>query len=344
MTYLHSRRGKDRSGTRWYVRVPVPKKLRPIIRKRIIEVALNTDSKKEAQHLRYAVVGEIKKDFDRARGKEITSAHIEKEARAYCEQRLEELQRDPANFNESVQDEFGGFIGLNGDIAIPTIQDLLEDENYPAAIQELAQKTALRRYGVELREGDDQLHEFAMALFRAEYQALARYQAYRDGEDIKPLHTLNPKAVNPVTGKVELPKATEIQTVAGGVTIETASATYIEENTCQPNPIWEDQTRLQNETTLRFFKDYMCDAPLSTVKTRDVAAFAKQLESLNPIYGRKIKGKNTHFLTVLKEYPAQPGEGLNPKTVKRHIGAIPPAFPPRSGPRCRCPRQPCGQP
>jgi hypothetical protein len=140
-TYLHPRRGKGRSGTRWYVRVPIPKDLQHVLHKRIVEVALNTDSVKDAQKKRFPVVSKIFADFELARSKKITSAHIEEEARAYCEKRLAEYQRDPSNFNEPVHDEFGGLIGLNGDIAVSTIIELIEDENNTAPIQALARKT-----------------------------------------------------------------------------------------------------------------------------------------------------------------------------------------------------------
>jgi hypothetical protein len=90
MTYLKIRRGKGRSGARWYVCVPVPKELQPILRKRTVEVGLNTDSKKEAQQKRYPVIARILADFDRARSKTITSAHIEEEAHRYLNRRLEE--------------------------------------------------------------------------------------------------------------------------------------------------------------------------------------------------------------------------------------------------------------
>jgi len=131
MTYLKIRRGKGRSGARWYVCVPVPKELQPIIRKRTVEVALNTDSKKEAQHLRYEVVAKIKRDFARALERKITSQDIASEALIYCEQRLAVLRRDPANFNEIVRDENGGPLGLNGEIALSNFPEMLEDEFYP---------------------------------------------------------------------------------------------------------------------------------------------------------------------------------------------------------------------
>lgn len=73
--YLKRRRGKRRSGYRWYVRVGVPTDLRNTLRVKTIERAL-----KEAQRLRRGVLTEIFADFERARWRVITSADIEQEA------------------------------------------------------------------------------------------------------------------------------------------------------------------------------------------------------------------------------------------------------------------------
>jgi hypothetical protein len=80
--------GKGRSGARRYVCAPVPKELQPILRKRTVEVALNTDSKKDTQHLRYVVIAGIKRDFARALETKITSVNIEAEAVHYYARRI----------------------------------------------------------------------------------------------------------------------------------------------------------------------------------------------------------------------------------------------------------------
>ena len=51
--YLKTRRGKRRSGERWYVRVPVPPDLQEILRKLTIERSLDTTDKAEARKLSY---------------------------------------------------------------------------------------------------------------------------------------------------------------------------------------------------------------------------------------------------------------------------------------------------
>jgi hypothetical protein len=66
-TYLKPRRGKDRSGTRRYVCVPVPKKLQGKLGNRTVDIALNADSFSEAQGPHYEVVAKIKALFKPAR-------------------------------------------------------------------------------------------------------------------------------------------------------------------------------------------------------------------------------------------------------------------------------------
>src|SRR5262245_56084412 len=98
-----------------------------MFRKRTIDVALNTDSLKDAQEKRYPVVAKILADFERARSKRITPQNIAMEAYAYYERRLEELKRDAAEFNEIVRNEDGKPIGRSGDIALLNFHEMIED-------------------------------------------------------------------------------------------------------------------------------------------------------------------------------------------------------------------------
>jgi methionine-rich copper-binding protein CopC len=86
--YLKRRRGKRRSGYRWYVRIGVPADVREVLRKQTIERCLHTSDFKEAQQLRHAVLAEIFESFERARGHRITSADIEHEAQRLLRERL----------------------------------------------------------------------------------------------------------------------------------------------------------------------------------------------------------------------------------------------------------------
>lgn len=65
--YLRRRRGKNRSGYRWYVRVNVPDDIREAVGKTAIERALHTSDIREARKRRYAVLAGIFTEFELAR-------------------------------------------------------------------------------------------------------------------------------------------------------------------------------------------------------------------------------------------------------------------------------------
>ena len=65
--YLRRRRGKNRSGYRWYVRVNVPDDIREAMGKTAIERALHTSDIREARKRRYAVLAGIFTEFELAR-------------------------------------------------------------------------------------------------------------------------------------------------------------------------------------------------------------------------------------------------------------------------------------
>jgi len=95
--YLKRRRGKQRSGFRWYVRVPVPTDIQETVRKQTIKRALKTSDLKEARRLKLPVLAEIFESFERTRGRRITSADIEHKAQRYLRERLEQIQKSPDN-------------------------------------------------------------------------------------------------------------------------------------------------------------------------------------------------------------------------------------------------------
>src|ERR1700722_12156838 len=95
--YLKRRRGKKRSGYRWYVCVPVPVDLQTTFRKRTIERALHTADFEMAKKLKHPVLIEIFADFDRARLQKITSADIEAEAQRYVRERFAEIRKNPGD-------------------------------------------------------------------------------------------------------------------------------------------------------------------------------------------------------------------------------------------------------
>ncbi len=75
--YLRRRRGKNRSGYRWYVRVNVPDDIREAMGKTAIERALHTSDIREARKRRYAVLAGIFTEFELARKAGPTGAATE---------------------------------------------------------------------------------------------------------------------------------------------------------------------------------------------------------------------------------------------------------------------------
>jgi hypothetical protein len=142
--YLKRRRGKRRSGYRWYVRINVPRDLQDSIRKRTIEHALNTSDFKEAQKLRHAVLAKIHADFDRARSGAITSVDIEHEAQCYLRKRLELVRDKPGDAFESVTDDDGNGVGLEGEAVVWLLQDALTKEDWPESVEREADEVERR--------------------------------------------------------------------------------------------------------------------------------------------------------------------------------------------------------
>ncbi len=106
-----------RSGGRWYVRMPVPRDLQEVLRKRTIEEALNTGDLTKARRRKHAVVAEIFAAFERARLGRITSADIEQEAQRYLREQLQEILDRPSDTFTAQQDEFGGELPSGGELA-----------------------------------------------------------------------------------------------------------------------------------------------------------------------------------------------------------------------------------
>jgi hypothetical protein len=161
MAYLKRRRGKGRSGYRWYVRIVVPADLQQVLGKKTIERALNTSDLKEAKRLKHAVVDEILTGFERARQQNITSADIEHEAQRYLRERLSAIQKRPGNTYESIPDYMGREMPAYGELALMELRQLLEDEDWPIGIEREANKIG-KRYGTTLSESQQQELCFAL--------------------------------------------------------------------------------------------------------------------------------------------------------------------------------------
>ncbi len=314
--YLKRRRGKRRSGYRWYVRINVPADLQELIRKRTIERALNTSDFKEAQKLRHAALAEIHADFDRARLGKITSADIEHEAQIYLRERLATIQARPGGTFEVTKDEFGTELPVGGELALLELYQHAENEDWPGGIDREATGIAAR-YGTSLTEGQRQ--ELCSALLRAEIQAVQRALAVHNGEISEPVSVLNARSVDPITAEVARP--TRLAPKKGkGLRISEAATAYIADRNRQRQSAWTGQTLNQAQTTLRLFADFTRDAPLATVTRNEVASFLNAIGQLDPNYGRRAGAKLTLDM-LLKKYPSR-GEGLSNKTLNRHSGVI----------------------
>ncbi|HEX4028094.1 MAG TPA: DUF6538 domain-containing protein, partial [Rhizomicrobium sp.] len=159
--YLKRRCGKQRSGFRWYVRVPVPTDIREIVRKQTIERALNTTDIKEARKLKLSVLAEIFESFERARGHRITSADIEHEAQRHLRERLEQIAKQSDDTFTMLTDTSGNDLELAGDSVLATLREELEQEDWSASAVQESHKIA-SAYGVTPTQ--TQLDELCRAL------------------------------------------------------------------------------------------------------------------------------------------------------------------------------------
>ena len=322
MAYLKRRRGKGRSGYRWYVRMVVPADLQELLGKKTIEHALNTSDLKEAQRRKHAVVDEILTRFERARLHKITSADIQHEAKCYLRKRLAAIQERPGNTFEAIPDYMGREMPTYGELALLELYQLAEDEDWPVSVEREANRIA-KQYGTTLTDAQQQ--ELCVVLLRAEIQAVSRAVAAYNGEIPEPETILNPRAMDPITGEVQLPSRLSPRK-GKGLRIKEAAAAYIADRNRQRGSAWTAQTLGQAETTLRLFAEFMNDAPIETITRSDVATFLAAIAELDPKYGRRIAGKQLTFVELLKAFPAQQGEGLSNKTLNRHVGIIAATF------------------
>jgi hypothetical protein len=190
--YLKRRRGKRRSGFRWYVRVPVPTDIQEIVRKQTIERALNTSAIKEARKLKLTVLAQIFKSFERAH--RITSSDIEHEAQRYLRDRMEQVAKNSDDTFTMLMDANGNDIELAGDSVLATLRQELEQEDWSSGAVQEADKIA-RQYGVTPTKA--QRDELCRALHLAEIEALSRALSIHAGTVPEPITVLNARAVDP---------------------------------------------------------------------------------------------------------------------------------------------------
>ena len=172
--YLKRRRGKGRSGFRWYVRVGVPRDFGNRSRALTIERALNTDDADEAKRSKHKVLAEIFEGFKHAIGvRRITSADVEHEAQRYLRERLEHITKTPEDAFTVMTNSFGTNYKLGGDAAllVSTLCRELGNDDWSTIVLKEAEVIAAD-YGIEMTPA--QHEELCRALQKAEIEALSR--------------------------------------------------------------------------------------------------------------------------------------------------------------------------
>lgn len=318
--YLKRRRGKGRSGYRWYVCVPVPVDLQPLFRKRAIERALHTADFESAKKLKHPILTEIFASFDRARLQRITSADIEAEAQRYVNERIAELRANPGDTFAHDADESGQDYGPG---ALPYLDELAEglaDGEWEPRIRNEAARVA-RSYGATLSA--EQSNELCRALQVAEIEAVQRILSIEEGVAPQPLGIINAKAANPVTGAIPQPaRPTPKQASGNGIKVREAAEAFIAEKCGRQRNAWTAQTTSQARATFRFFEEHVRNAPLQSVSRSHVESFLELISKLDPDYGRQSgKGKLT-LAKLVKEHAAREGKGLSVRTLNRHAAMI----------------------
>lgn len=316
--YLKRRRGKKRSGYRWYVCVPVPVDLQSIFRKRTIERALHTADFESAKKLKHPILTEIFADFDRARLQRITSADIEAEAQRYVRERIAELRVNPGDTFAHNADDDGHDYGPG---ALPYLDELaqgLADGEWEPRIKSEAASVA-RSYGAAL--GSEQLSELCYALQIGEIEAVQRALSIEEGVAPQPLGIIDVRAVDPITGAVAQPvRPTPKQ--GGGIRVREAGEAYVAEKSRRQRGAWTAQTRSQAEATLRLFEEHVRNAPLQSITRANVASFLAIMAKLDPNYGRHSSTGKMTLAKLVKDHPAPEGGGLSARTMNRHAAMI----------------------
>lgn len=87
---------------------------------------------------------------------------------------------------------------------------------------------------------------------------------------------------------------------------------------------WTPQTKNQNETTFRMFKEWLGNRPVSQVARKDVSGFIDALASLPAKYGqlRPYRAKTIREMVKLAEREDASVGRLTQKTINRYLSAL----------------------
>lgn len=293
-SYLRKRVGKDRSDSRWYVRVPTPESLRSRFGAHV-ERSLGTSDKDRASDLAREKVVEIKRLFARAqKGGGLTPDEV-KEARESELRRAYDLLA--GNFTDNL-DRLPRIAGeLAEDAAEPVMAAINQNPLLGTTTAEYAEEI-IKRIGAQPSERT--VAELSSAILKAQVAAVAMIQRGIAPPAIATTHRVQRKGqARPISeaGKLwlaEMMQAGEAQ--------------------------WTKQTELQNGGTLRLFADFANNAPLDAITRADASAFLSALARLNADYGKGKKNKGKTLNQLLRDCSGEPG--LTRKTLKRHASAL----------------------
>ncbi len=314
--HLKQRRGQRRSGSRWYVRIAVPRDLRDQFGAQHIERSLNTSDLKDAQKRKHAVLAEIFADFDKARRGALTSGDIEHEAQLFLQERFKALRKRSDDICAPDEDALGNEMQPLAERALFELHAMQQEEDWPPLIEQTAENIA-KQYGATL--GPKQREELCRALLHAEIEAHSRALGVHNGEILKPVSVLNARAIDPITAEVARPKRPSPKK-GNALRVSEAAAAYVADRNREKRSGWTAQTRNQAETTLRLFADATRDAQIDAISRRDVADFLEKIASLDKNYGRHAM-KKLSLDVLLQKYPAK-GEGLGNRTLNRHCSVL----------------------
>ena len=281
-SYLKPRGGKNRSGKSWYVRVMVPKGLRHVFGKNVIEEALHTTDFEKAKRLRNLKVVEIFDRFRRAELGRMTSADIQEEAENYRRKRFTELWEKPGDLLQVAVQHNEEIEVLRAEMAASLLYEAMIEENWLPDIQKQAKKIADSNGAVL---DSEQTRELCLAITHAEIDVMERLVAAHCGRVPPPKPILNPKAFDVLTG--EPLQGTRLAPMKGvSIRVRQATKEFLDASYTGRSQGWTEQTRRQTKVSLRFFADFTKDAPLDSVTRQNVAAFIEALAKLHPDYGK----------------------------------------------------------
>ena len=176
-------------GSRWWVQIRVPDKLRPRVGKKSIQIALHTSDLNEARHRRWSHVHATKEMFRRALDDVgMTSEEIEQFARAEYERQVSiERLNLSGDINAALVDQISNLaweLEHGPEAASMPDGEVIEPRN--PMIEEIEAKT-----GVTLSDGKRE--ELRTALLRSNIYALDNILKRRRGQEEDEPGLLNPK-------------------------------------------------------------------------------------------------------------------------------------------------------